>query len=256
MPTITNKDVFAGKEFGVWATKTGLHLEERYCIDNYLDKNGKTVEAGTGAGRILLEMRKMGFKSLHGYDFVPQFIDEAKRRDSSGEIQFDVHNAISPDYPDGFFDQSLYVQQILCIFEEASDRQRAIREAHRIVRDGGVAVFSFLSFESRLGDPLRKAHTTYIQTLRRMRKSNRPIQLQPWYKQGGRRNMGALLDAPPFLYYYRAEEAWRTLRATGFEPFAVGSSFQIRNGYMHDNVRQLLDEPIESSLYVVCRKPV
>jgi hypothetical protein len=53
MSIINNKEVYRTVEFEAWADKKGLNEDEKYLIVKYLNKNGKTVEAGTAGGRIL-----------------------------------------------------------------------------------------------------------------------------------------------------------------------------------------------------------
>ena len=53
-----NKAIYSTVEFDSWAFREGLIDTERFLIEQYLDKEGKTLEAGTGGGRILLEMKK------------------------------------------------------------------------------------------------------------------------------------------------------------------------------------------------------
>lgn len=52
----------------------------------------------------------MGFRSLYGYDYVPEFIAQAKQRDPSQSIRFDVQDATDLDYEDASFDQILLIK--------------------------------------------------------------------------------------------------------------------------------------------------
>jgi len=63
-----------------------------------LNKNGKTVEAGTAGGRILREMKDLGFQELYGYDYVSEFIEQAKQREASQSISFEVQDATDLTY--------------------------------------------------------------------------------------------------------------------------------------------------------------
>ena len=90
MSLIDNKQIFHTVEFDAWAHDTGLRPVEKYLIGNYLDKRAKTLEAGTGGGRILLEMKRLGFSSLYGFDYVPRMVKEARKKDPSGSICFDI----------------------------------------------------------------------------------------------------------------------------------------------------------------------
>ena len=80
------QDVYRTIEYDRWSQRAGFDQDEHYLISHYLDRDRKTLEAGTGGGRILLAMKEMGFSSLHGFDFVPEFIDQARRRDPEAAI--------------------------------------------------------------------------------------------------------------------------------------------------------------------------
>lgn len=68
MSLINNKEVFSTVEFDAWADRKGLNEDEKYLIVKYWNKNGKTVEAGTGGGIILREVSC--FQILHHYQFL------------------------------------------------------------------------------------------------------------------------------------------------------------------------------------------
>ena len=141
---VDNRQFYELEVFDSWALRKGLTDLEEQLVTRFLERDLRTLEAGTGGGRILHELRDRGFSDLHGFDYLPGFIDVARARDPSGAIDFTVQDAVGLDYPDASFDQALYVQQVLCFVEDADDRVRAMREARRVVRPGGTALFSFL----------------------------------------------------------------------------------------------------------------
>jgi ubiquinone/menaquinone biosynthesis C-methylase UbiE len=79
----------------------------------------KTVEAGTAGGRILREMKDLGFQELYGYDYVPEFIEQAKQRDASQSISFEVQDATDLTYENSRFRaDNLLAANCVCIEEE------------------------------------------------------------------------------------------------------------------------------------------
>ena len=100
-----NKTVYSTVEFDSWAKREGLIRSESFLIENYFDSNPiqDTVEAGTAGGRILFDLKRRGFSNLSGFDFVPEFIEQAKKSDSNGKIHFQVMDATRLIYPDGKF---------------------------------------------------------------------------------------------------------------------------------------------------------
>jgi SAM-dependent methyltransferase len=186
-------------------------------VSRFLKRDLGTLEAGTGGGRILHELAKRGFHDLHGFDYVPGFIDVARSRDLAGSIDFTVQDAVDLDYPDAHFDQALYIQQVLCFIEDAAGRLQAMREARRVLRDGGTALFSFLCFEERSRHGLTGAFSRYLGLLRRFRHRDVSLQYQPWLKTDERPNLGALADRGPYVYWYTLEEALDSLDRVGFD---------------------------------------
>lgn len=253
MSIINNKEVYRTVQFETWADKKGLNEDEKYLIVKYLNKNGKTVEAGTAGGRILLEMKDLGFPELYGYDYVPEFIEQAKHREASQSISFEVQDATDLTYENSGFEQIIYLQQIVCFIEEEEKRLKAFREAYRILKNGGTALFSFLSFESRIKS-LFVVYLAYLSMLRRLSGSNRSIQYIPWLKLGGKYNFLALLDRGPYPYWYKVQEAHQILTQVGFKIVVVGSSYQITQGKMCDDIESLKHELIAGMLYFVCKK--
>jgi SAM-dependent methyltransferase len=212
-----NRQFYEREVFDSWASRTALTDIEETLVERFLDPDRSTLEAGTGGGRILLELRERGFHDLHGFDYVPGFIDVARRRDTSQSIGFSVQDAVDLDYPDGRFEQAVYLQQVLCFIEDPADRVRAMQEAVRVLRPGATALFSFLSFESRANHRLYAAFNRYLSVRRRFRRRRVSLQYQPWLKTDDRPNFGALADRGPHVYWYRVEEALGALDRVGFD---------------------------------------
>jgi ubiquinone/menaquinone biosynthesis C-methylase UbiE len=213
---VDNRQFYELEVFDSWASRKGLTDLEEQLVTRFLERDLPTLEAGTGGGRILHELRDRGFSDLHGFDYLPGFIDVARTRDPSGAIEFSVQNAVALDYPDASFDQALYVQQVLCFVEDADDRVRAMREAQRVVRPGGTALFSFLCYEARSSQPFYGAFHRYLSFLRRFRNRDVSLQYQPWLKTEAKPNFSALADRGPYVYWYTLEEALDALDRVGF----------------------------------------
>ncbi|MFB2836044.1 class I SAM-dependent methyltransferase [Floridanema evergladense] len=249
-----NKEVYRTQEFSRWAYGNGLLPEEEYLIANYLDPSKKTVEAGTGGGRILLAMSKLGFTSLYGFDYLPEFIEVAKQRDVDRNIDFQVQDATQLNYEDCSFEQILYLGQMVSSIDDELGRLKALKEAYRILNIGGTALFSFLSFESRISSVLYRPYVEYIRLLRKLRGSNRSIQYLPWLRFENRPNLAALFDGGAHVYWYKFQEAYQFLKDVNFDVVAYGSRYQLSQGVIHESLAKISNEPIRGMLYFVCKK--
>lgn len=249
-----NKLVHSSLSFNYWATRTGLIPEESFLIDRYLSKNLSTVEAGTAGGRILFEMKARGFTSLSGFDHVSGLIETARTKDPVGEIKFSVQDAVSLSYPTESFEQVIYLQQIVCLIEQELARRKALEESYRILTPGGIALFSFLSFEARSANPFYFLYLGYLRAYRALHRSVVPIQYLPWMKLAGKFNWRCMTDAAPYVYWYRINEISKILENVGFRILAIGSSSQIENGVMFDSVDSLKSMRIGGMLYIVAQK--
>lgn len=251
MPAIKFKEYYNSTEgFDEWSERTGLYPDENYVIQKYLDPGLKTLEAGTGAGRILGEMKNLGFTSLYGYDFGLAFIERAKQRDPSGSICFEVQDATCLNYEDSSFDQILYLQQIISLIDDEADRAKAVKEAYRILRVGGTAIFSFISFETKTGGVIYQLYLMYLYLIRKLMGSNRSVQYTPLKTHGG----AIFLDNGPYLYRYKLQEVYQDLTEVGFKVAAISSREQIVQGVMYDSLAAMSEQPIKGAIYFVCKK--
>jgi SAM-dependent methyltransferase len=250
----SNKDLYSGLEFSTWLEDRKLIPAEIYLISKYLDPQLSTVDAGTNGGRILLGMQDMGFTNLSGFDYVPELIDKAIEQDSTGKIDFQVQDAIELDYPDHRFDQIMYLMQILCTIEDRADSLKAVQESYRILKPGGIGLFSVLNFEIRTSNPIFSIYYKYLKLLRKLRGDRRTVQYSPWFQLNGKFNFGTITDRPPYTYWYQITEIYELLKSVGFEIVGIGTDAQISADSLKQTDRELLNEEISGTLYIVVKK--
>ncbi len=222
------RDFFREVELDYWAEAEGLKGEERTLVARHLDPAQPTLDAGTGGGRIPRALAELGFTELTGFDFAPELVAAARRADRSAAIRFDVADATALPYDDASFGQALYLQQVICTIDDQDGRRAALREATRVLRPGGTALFSFVCLEARLAARAQRAYVGYLRAMRRLRRDQRSIQSMPRLRLRGKFDLGALRDRGPYNWWYRAEEAGRALVAAGFEVEGIGFGAELR----------------------------
>lgn len=249
----TNRDVYGSVEFAAWARRGDVEPAESYLLRTFLDPGKRTLEAGTGGGRLLLALAELGFTQLYGFDFVPDFVAAARKRDVRKTLRLAAQDATRLGYSNASFDQIIYLQQVLSLIENQAARRQAMAEAFRVLRPGGVALFSFLSHEVRLRSIPYRLFASYLQGVRWVSRSARTRQTWPWLKLGGRFNIASLRDAGPYVYWYRVEEAVSELTSAGFNVRGVASRKQAIEGLIL-KVNQLQADQMEGALYCTCTK--
>jgi SAM-dependent methyltransferase len=250
----SNKDLYRGTEFSTWLEKRTLIPAEIYLISKYLDPQLSTVEAGTNGGRILLGMQDLDFTKLSGFDYVPELIDKAIEQDATGTIDFQVQDATKLDYPDHRFDQIIYLMQILCTLENLEDNLKAVQESYRILKPGGIGLFSVLNFEIRSSQPIFSIYYQYLKLFRKLRGDHRTVQSSPWFQLNGKFNFGTITDRPPYTYWYRITEIYELLKSVGFEIVGIGTDPQINADSLKHTDRELMGEDLSGTLYIVVKK--
>lgn len=127
----------------------------KYAEMTVKDKQGRILEAGCGAGRILRYYHDRGYNIL-GMDFIEVAITKLKEIDPT--LQAEVADITQLNYPDGAF-RYLLAFGLYHNLEKGLDQ--AIAETYRVVEHGGAVCASFRAdnIQTRLTDWLtdRKA---------------------------------------------------------------------------------------------------
>lgn len=117
----------------------------------HLHREGKVLEAGSGLGQFVIALRKRGFDA-EGVDYATETIKFLNKQ--YPDIPFRVGDVTKLDVADGYY--SGYIS--LGVMEHIeSGPQSFLKEAHRIIRPGGIACISvpYLNFirrfKARLG---------------------------------------------------------------------------------------------------------
>ena len=249
-----NIKTYQTHEFDAYAFASGLSVDEEFLVSKYFDKDKKTLEVGTAGGRLVFGLLEKGFSDLYGCDLVPEFIEQAKKRDKRNEINFSVEDAAALTYKDAEFSQLIYIEQILSAVGEVTNSIKAINEAYRILEKDGVVLFTFLNFEERQKNPLYSIMIKYISFLRRFKKSPFSLQHLPAFKLGGKINYRVLWDSKPYNYWFTPNEAYNYLLDAGFDVIGIASQEQTMKSRVCLKFGNFEKEKHSGILFFICKK--
>lgn len=100
------------------------------------------LELGCGYGRVALRLAEVVSRVV-GIDTASESLDLARQMDREGRCEFLQMDALELRFPDGWFDAAVCVQNGICAF--GVDQGSLLREALRVTRSGGIALFSTYS---------------------------------------------------------------------------------------------------------------
>jgi len=133
-------------EYARAAVNVGLWNSEKILFEKFLPREAKILELGCGAGRVALALAKLGFsKKITATDFSPPMIDIAKeiaRSRKVSEIEFSVADATALPFSEASFDAAIFAFNGLQMIPKKSRRERALAEIFRVLRSGGIFVFT------------------------------------------------------------------------------------------------------------------
>jgi ubiquinone/menaquinone biosynthesis C-methylase UbiE len=237
---MNNKTVYTSYDFDLWVNRAHLLNEENYFLSKYLiHPEQKTLEAGTGGGRIAYSLEEQGFSDIVAFDFVEQFIHEAKSKKPLTAIDFWVADAVNLQlFDDNTFDQAIYLQQIISLVPY-DKIDIALLEACRVLKPSGHIVFSVLNWNGRSYNSLL---SIAINTIRFLRGEELYKQLLPWLRLGGKFNWRFLFSNQPLTYWFTKQEIVLKLDSTGFEILEIKTSSEFTGA------------STEGMIYIACRK--
>ncbi len=134
--TLANAEAY-GEVEATW-TKRG----ERHVLDTFLSAGNSVLEIGCGTGRITRELARRRVRVV-ACDVNPLAV--AKLRASLGaasDVTVTVGDARCLPFADEAFDAVVFAFNGLDFIHPEADRFRAVREIARVLRPGGVFIFS------------------------------------------------------------------------------------------------------------------
>jgi len=139
----------------------GLWESENRLIRKYFpDRSARLLEAGCGAGRVAVGLWHLGYRSITGFDFAPEMIDQAHslaaEHGATGVtfIEADATRLTSCNLLGDSFDGALFLFNGLMQIPGRENRRAALRELHRVCRPGAPLLFTS---HDRDSDPVERA---------------------------------------------------------------------------------------------------
>jgi ubiquinone/menaquinone biosynthesis C-methylase UbiE len=257
---LQNKEFYSrDDEISYYTSAHRLSKAEFCLIQEFLKPDLKTLEGGTGAGRVAFGLAEAGFTQITAYDFVEKFIETAKEKNKyPKQICFEHGDATNLKYQDDEFPQIVCFDQMFTSIVEKELREKAFREAFRVLKPGGIMLFSVLSQRGATKNMVSRTLFAHIRTLRTLtNKRARTVEgLYPWIKRAGKLRLGALLDMPPFAFWADEESLWKLLEEIGYKvELAVWKNEVEEKKYLSCKEELRKAAAMSTVVYFVVQKP-
>jgi SAM-dependent methyltransferase len=223
-PGRLNRSVWArGSYVREYASRQLRPVEVILLVRHREDFAGRVIELGCGAGRVAGYFAELSDEA-YGLDISERMVQESARRYPAGKfVQGDIRDLARFD--DEYFDAVFAGYNVLDVFDD-DERRASIREARRVLKQGGLYVFSSHNrayiprlrgpAQPRTVDPLRFTFDL-VRAPRRMRRHR---ELSPLERH--ERDYDIISDGSHgfrLVHYYIAPDAQlRQLEEEGFEP--------------------------------------
>jgi len=170
-----------------------LDAMEQALVERYFSKNGELLNLACGAGREALLLAKRGLR-VTACDWSPRMVAEARRRAQEAElpIRLALADMYHLPYHDEAFDYMLLTNIVYSYVFPRWRRVRFLRQAHAVLKPGGVFIISFVPARGNPRIPAGPSEWLFMR-LRRWAPFNRE------YEPGDR------LEGT-FVHYFRSEE--------------------------------------------------
>ena len=119
---------------------TWIARGERRLFDRYLKPGMTVMDLGCGTGRVTRELLRRGLR-VWACDLSMQALDSVRSL-SSDKLVVDLADARELSYQDRSFDAVVFAFNGLDMIHPEQDRFRAVAEINRVLRPGGVFIFS------------------------------------------------------------------------------------------------------------------
>ena len=124
-------------------------------------RDGATiVDVGCGSGRLATKLARYPKLRYLGLDVVPELLDYARRKVGRPDFRFERVDAVRLPFDALAADLCVFFSVFTHILPEES--YGYLEEAHRVLKPGGKAVFSFLEHASAASKPVFDANLAWV----------------------------------------------------------------------------------------------
>lgn len=135
------------------AKEMELFPQERKAVDRYFrQSNASVLDVGCGAGRVAHLLDQRGF-DVTGIDISEPLIEDAKKQ--FPDVDFRVADISDSELPTQAFDYIIFSYFGLDYVLPKERRLRALRELYRVLKPGGILVFSSHNSWNHIGSTVR-----------------------------------------------------------------------------------------------------